>query len=163
MIRYIKFIYGGVKLLKLETVNYIIIHHTERNNDFPLFIKIRHIFLRKWEDIGYHHLIGNTRPFTRDGKLYPGRKENFQGAHAFGYNCNSLSVCLIGNFDKKKPSKKQLQTLYSFLLNKITQYSIPIENILGHNELSNVTKSCPGKHLDMDKIRKEIKQKIAPA
>lgn len=144
-------------MVKLKEVKFIIIHHTDRNNDFPLFVKIRHIYLRKWEDIGYHYLIGNTRPLTFNGKLYRGRNEAFQGAHALDYNHNSLGVCLIGNFDKKKPSQKQLQTLYIFLVSKLQQYKIQPENILGHKELSNVTKSCPGENVDMDEIRKRVK------
>ncbi len=147
-------------MIKIEIVRYIIVHHTERNNDFPLFVKLRHVYLRKWEDIGYHYLIGNTRPFTIDGKLYFGRPEIFQGAHASGYNHNSLGICLIGNFDKKRPSRRQLETLYSFLVDKVYQYNIPPENILGHRELPEVVKTCPGKYVDMDMAREVITKKL---
>lgn len=141
---------------KLKEVRYIIIHHTGRNNDFPFFIKLRHVFLRGWEDIGYHFLIGNTRPFTIDGKLYQGRDEAFEGAHALGYNQCSIGVCLIGNFNKKKPSKNQMETLYTFLVEKIKKHGLSLESIKGHKELLNTRKKCPGKNIDMDEIRKEV-------
>lgn len=140
----------------LVSIKYLIVHHTERNNDFPLFVKFRHIFLRNWDDIGYHFLIGNKRPFTRDGKLYIGRPENRIGAHAFGFNEESLGICLIGNLDKNKPSRKQIKTLIDFLKEKKDQYDIPKKNILGHHELPNVKKSCPGKNLDMNLIRQAV-------
>ena len=138
---------------QIQQIEYIIVHHTERNNDFPFFVKLRHKFLRGWEDIGYHYLIGNTRPFSKNGKLYSGRSEKFEGAHALGYNGNSLSVCLIGNFDKKIPSEEQFETLFSLLEEKIRQYDIPIENVRGHSELPNVDKSCPGRLVNMDYVR----------
>ncbi len=138
---------------KLNIVNYIIVHHTSRNNDFPFFIKMRHIYLRGWENIGYHYLIGNKRPFTINGKLYVGRPEAFEGAHAIGYNKESLAVCLIGDFDKVSPSSKQMKALVCFLKKKIKQYNIPIESILAHNELSTTTKTCPGKNVNIELIR----------
>lgn len=139
-----------------NSVRYIIVHHTERNNDFPAFIRFRHMYLRGWDDIGYHYLIGNKRPFTRDGHLYAGCMENCVGAHARGYNDQSLGICLIGNFNKSNPSPKQLETLISFLKEKGEQYQISNCNILGHRELPNVTKSCPGKNLDMDMVREAM-------
>ena len=69
---------GSMK--KIQQVKYIIVHHTERNNDFPFFVRLRHKYLRGWDDVGYHYLIGNTRPFTKDGKLYRGRSEDFEGS-----------------------------------------------------------------------------------
>lgn len=141
---------------QLKNVEYIIIHHSQRQLDFPFFMKLRHKYFRKWKDIGYHYLIGNNRLFTKDGKLYTGRSEAFEGAHAIGHNDSSLGICLIGNFDKSPPSEKQLNTLHSLLEEKTKQYNIPIENTLGHNELPGVTKSCPGQFTDMNEIRNRL-------
>lgn len=141
----------------MQKIEYLIVHHTGRHNDFPLFIKLRHIYLRKWEDIGYHYLIGNSRLFTKDGKIYNGRPETIEGAHTKGYNKNSLGICLIGNFDKKSPSQKQIKTLLRFLVQKKEENQIPIKNILGHHETFNSQKTCPGKMINMDYIREQIK------
>lgn len=138
---------------EVGTIEYLILHHTERNNDFPFFIKSRHKYWRGWDDVGYHYMIGNTRPFTQDGKIYQGRLEGFEGAHTRGFNKNSLGICLIGNFDKKTPSSKQISSLLYLLQTKAHQYNIPIENIRGHRELPNTRKTCPGKLIDMDYIR----------
>lgn len=129
---------------KIDEVRYIIVHHTERNNDFPEFIRWRHKHLRGWEDIGYHYLIGNPRPFSIDGKIYTGRSEKLEGAHALGYNKNSLGVCLIGNFDKNFPSKKQFASLFSILEEKMEEYNIPLENIRGHRELCGIKNLVQG-------------------
>ncbi len=139
---------------KLEHVNKIIIHHTDRQYDHPFLIKIRHKLLRWWEDIWYHFIIGNWYLWTIDGKIYEWRSELYQWAHAFWYNKDSIWISLIGDFDKYNPTDLQLNSLYKLLSSKIEQYSVNISNILWHNELvmKNI-KTCPGKNLYMDDIR----------
>lgn len=146
---------------KLTKVDFVVIHHTNRNNDFPFFVKCRHKYLRGWEDIGYHYLIGNTRPFTKDGKIYVGRPEYLQGAHAFGRNGNSISICLIGRFDQRKPSKKQMASLIRLLLDIVRRYKIPIEHVVGHREIFDVKKSCPGAMVDLNFIRQIVRQNLS--
>ena len=140
----------------LGKVERLVVHHTERNNDFRAFVRMRHVYLNSWEDIGYHYLIGNKRPFSRDGKLYRARPEELEGAHARGYNHNSLSVCLIGNLDINLPTEKQFETLFSFLDEKILQYVLSSDNVRGHNELPGTDKSCPGRFLDMGYVRSVV-------
>jgi len=134
----------------LKKIKFIAVHHSQRKIDSLKRIKDFHIRINKWEDIGYHYLI------DKKGKIYVGRSEKFIGAHVFGHNKNSLGICLIGNFDEEKPAKKQIQTLIKFLKNKIKKHKIPIKNILGHREFPEITKTCPGKFMDMDKIRKVL-------
>ena len=142
-----------MELLKKEKIKYIIVHHSERDVDSPEFIKERHIKNRNFKDIGYHFLIGNGEMGTTKGKLYLGRDTKFWGAHAYGYNDKSIGICLVGNFDKKKPSEKQIKKLINFLKEKMSEYNIPKENVLGHRELPNSEKTCPGKNIDMNEVR----------
>jgi N-acetylmuramoyl-L-alanine amidase len=51
-----------------------------------------HIDTQKWGDIGYNFLVGE------DGNVYEGRGWNAVGAHARGYNWNSIGICVIGDF-----------------------------------------------------------------
>ena len=146
--------------MKTNCPQFIIIHHTQRNNDWPSFIRWRHRHLRRWDDIGYHYIIGNTRPFTKDGKIYIGRAENVEGAHALGYNFKSIGVCLIGNFNKTFPSEKQMNSLVTIIKQVTSHHKISVENILGHGELPNGKKSCPGKNIDMDEVRLAVRQNL---
>ena len=141
------------KLEKLGKVEYLVVHHTSRDIDSASFVRSRHKYIRGWGDTGYHHLIGNGKLLSRDGKLYSGRDENLMGAHVYGHNRNSLGVCLIGDLDKSLPTEKQMNTLVDYLEEKMDKYNIPVENIFGHREFPNVTKTCPGKYLDMDLVR----------
>lgn len=131
----------------LKKIKFIAIHHSQRKIDSPKRIKDFHIKIRGWENIGYHYLI------DKNGKLCKGRSEKFIGAHVYGHNKNSIGICLIGNYDEESPTKKQIRTLIKFLKQKTKEFKIPIKNILGHREFPKVTKTCPGKFVDMDKIR----------
>ena len=131
----------------LKKIKFIVIHHSQRKIDSLKRIKDFHIKIRGWDDVGYHFLIG------KNGKIYKARSEKFIGAHVYGYNKNSLGICLIGNFDEELPNKKQIQTLIKLLKQKTKKFKIPIKNILGHREFPNTTKTCPGKFVDMDEIR----------
>ena len=139
-----------------KKIKFIVVHHTRGSYDSVEAIRKFHKNVRGWEDIGYRWVIGDGKGLV-DGKLYKGRSEKFIGAHVLGHNKNSISVCLIGNLDKSPPTKKQLQTLFKFLKQKMRKYNIPVKNILGHNEFAGVKKTCPGKFLDMNEVRKEVR------
>lgn len=134
----------------LKNIEFIVIHHSQRNIDSPKNIKKRHL-ARGWEDIGYHYLI------EKSGKISKGRSKKYIGAHVKSHNKNSLGICLIGNLDKHIPTRKQLEKLINFLKKLSKKYKIPVENILGHREFLNVTKTCPGNLIKMDLIRIAVK------
>ena len=144
----------------LEDIKYLIVHHTSQSYDFPEFIRFRHKIIRGWDDIGYHYVIGNGRLFTKDGKIYQGHPENMEGAHSLGYNLNSLGICMVGDFDRDHPTEQQLHSLVDLLYEKSVQYEISLGNILGHNEIPNVTKSCPGKNVNMNEIRELVSLRL---
>lgn len=141
---------------KLKKIKFIVIHHSERDKDFPFFIKFRHKYKRKWEDIGYHYLIGNGKRFAKNGKLYIGRSISFRGAHVFSHNNNSIGICLIGNLDKTNPTKKQIKTLIVFLKKLLKKYNLKSSAIRGHREFPKVIKTCPGKYINLDFIREKV-------
>lgn len=92
-----------------------------------------------WRDIGYHYVI------RRNGSVEKGRPEDEVGAHAKGYNLDSIGICLIGG--KKSGEEKaefnftmkQLMALDHLIKIKLKDY--PGSMVSGHNQLS--SKSCP--------------------
>lgn len=54
-----------------------------------------HLDERGWFDIGYSFVIGE------DGNVYEGRGWDYVGAHAPGYNTQSIGICIIGDFSSK--------------------------------------------------------------
>lgn len=89
--------------------------------------------------IGYHFVI------RRDGTVETGRPIDQPGAHAKGYNANSIGICLIGglNQDTGKPeanyTEKQREALLALVVSLCKEYGV--KKIVGHNQLA--VKDCP--------------------
>lgn len=97
---------------------------------------------RGWSGIGYHFLI------KQDGTLEKGRWYDYQGAHAKGFNRNSIGIVYEGGLDRNMKAVKhginenQERTLKAFLGRMNELYGKDIE-ILGHRDLPKVNKACP--------------------
>lgn len=83
--------------------------------------------------IGYHFVI------TLNGAVHTGRHIDEAGAHAQGFNSKSLGVCLVGT---DKFTVAQWSSLRSNI--RLLQAAYPEARIVGHRELPDVHKTCPG-------------------
>lgn len=113
---------------------------------------------RGWSTIGYHKVV------RRNGLVESGRPETTIGAHVQGANSVSLGVCLSGHGDLQPPTKPQYNALIRQLARWCRQYNISPNRIIGHREVNRInknlstTKTCPGRKVDMDKIRGDVKE-----
>lgn len=92
--------------------------------------------------IGYHWVI------RRNGELEVGRDEEIAGAHARGFNHNSVSIALVGGVTEGDVSVAEdnftdeqwisLEQLVKGLMHKY-----PDADVVGHTDLKGVTKNCP--------------------
>lgn len=111
----------------------------------------------------FDHSENNEKVRLLDGAYSTGRAidtDNFIeahefGAHAYGFNQMTLGLCLIGN---KWFTKNQIIMAVKVIRLWMSQFDIPVENVLGHCELPGVTKTCP--NLDMDWLRDLVRNKI---
>ena len=120
----------------MRKINLIVVHcsATPEGRDVTAAdINKMHI-ARGFKKIGYHYVV------RLDGTVETGRKENEIGAHAKGYNANSIGVCYVGGLasDGKTPMatrtpaqppawQKRLHTL---------KQRYPDARIVGHRDLS---------------------------
>lgn len=108
---------------------------------------------RGWSDIGYHCTISNGNidkgryVAFMDGSIEVGRDWNLNGSHSKGYN-DWFGVCLIGT---DTFSQNQFQSLLKVCKQLVKEQDIKIENIIGHYECKNTTKTCP--NFDVEEIR----------
>jgi len=116
----------------MRDINLHIVHCSDTPDNMDLGVKIiRQWHLkRKWKDIGYHFVI------RRDGSIELGRPISTMGAHAKGYNKNSIGTCLVGRNEFTEEQFKSLK----FLDNHF-KMAYNVETI-GHNEV-NEYKTCP--------------------
>lgn len=111
-------------------------------------IRIWHVRDNGWSDIGYHYVI------RRDGRVERGRYEDGDnnldagevGAHAYGFNRDSIGICLVGGMSEHGKedcnyTRAQYNALSSLLIGLTVR--IPGIEILGHRDLPHVVKTCP--------------------
>ena len=112
-----------------------------------------HVGENGWSDIGYHFVI------RKDGSIEAGRAENEVGAHcrADRMNYRSIGICLSGHHDHESLQGMQRSSLFHLCLKLMDRYEISPDNVIGHRE-AGANKTCPGKLVDMDKIRKSLQQ-----
>lgn len=149
----------------MSRITNIVIHCSD--SDWGCAREIRRWHQKKgWRDIGYHFVILNGRPKpdlflgALVGSIEAGRdldgddviEENEVGAHALGYNGNSVGICLIG----KGPRflETQLAALESLCKALMARYNVPPTNVLGHYQTASGKKegkTCP--NFDVTKWR----------
>lgn len=124
----------------MRNINLIIIHCAATSPDMDIGVKE----IERWHrargffGIGYHFVI------RRDGTLEKGRDIEKAGAHAEGYNKNSIGICLVGGIDKKgNPQNNftdaQWKTLKKTVTEMVDKYKVT--EIIGHNQVAK--KACP--------------------
>lgn len=115
-------------------IKYLVVHcaDTPDNSKRTAEDIHRYHLERGWSGIGYHWVIG------RDGELWAGRPEYWQGAHVAGHNHESVGVCLIG---RKQYTEKQFDSLRDLL--RLWKKKYPGAEIVGHHDLDS-GKECPG-------------------
>jgi len=129
----------------MRNLNMIVVHCSATPPKMDIGVKeIRswHVKGNGWRDVGYHIVV------RRDGTIEFGRPISQAGAHARGYNSNSIGVCWVGGVnDDMDPENNmteiQEQELWCVIDNLINVYDIPRENVVGHRDLPEVTKACP--------------------
>lgn len=129
---------------------YIIVHHTGAEEKDAEQVRRYHLSLG-WRDVGYNYII------ERDGRVVAGRSLTMPGAHCrdAGMNHKSAGVAVIGNLMDHPPTPEQRRALIGLVRELCRRYSVPPERVLGHNEVPGAATDCPGRFMDMARVRAE--------
>lgn len=89
---------------------HLIVHHSATPNGNAAKFDAYHRHERRMENgLAYHFLIGNGTD-SGDGEIEIGPRwtKQLRGGHvsSLAYNENSIGVCLIGNFEKQRPTER---------------------------------------------------------
>ncbi len=102
-------------------VRFAIVHHTAGSNAYSpsqsaaivRSIQVYHVLGNGWDDIGYNFLV------DKYGRVYEGRYGGIErpviGAHAQGFNRNSVGISMIGNFNSASLSAAARSSLVKLL------------------------------------------------
>jgi N-acetylmuramoyl-L-alanine amidase len=125
----------------MRKIDLIVVHcsASEEGKDFTIKDIRRWHKANGWKREGYHYFV------RLDGTIEVGRPLEEAGAHAKGYNSNSIGVCYCGGIDKDKKPKdtrtnEQKKSLVELL--KTLKALFPNAKIVSHHDL-NKGKACP--------------------
>jgi N-acetyl-anhydromuramyl-L-alanine amidase AmpD len=128
--------------LTTDSVVYIVVHSSNtkpRQKVNKAFIeRIHRLKGRLW--VGYHFIL------DRKGNIETGRSLDQIGAHAPGFDSQSIGICLAGGMDQEgnpadnftKDQRENLLTLLTYL-----HRQFPQAIVVGHRDLPNANTSCP--------------------
>uniref|UniRef100_A0A674MQB6 Peptidoglycan recognition protein 5 n=1 Tax=Takifugu rubripes TaxID=31033 RepID=A0A674MQB6_TAKRU len=81
-----------------------------------------------------------------DGTVFEGRGWGVVGAHAKGFNNESLGIAFMGNFNNDTPSSEAVLSVRQLLHSGVSQgFLCPDFALMGHRDLS--ATECPGANL----------------
>ena len=118
-------------LTKRSKTNQIILHHAVYNGDVEGIDRIHKN--KGWTCIGYHFYV------RKDGLIYRGRQEDTIGAHAYGYNNDSIGICAEGNFETDTMSAEQKNSIIELVGFLKGKYGIT--KVIGHRDVNST--ACP--------------------
>ena len=117
---------------------------------------------RGFDGLGYHFVINNGRG-GRDGRVEVGYRWQKQetGAHCRVrpddnnyWNEHTIGICLIGNFERSRPSEAQYASLSKLVRFLMDRYNLKHTDLLGHRSVK-ATK-CPGQYFSFWELKRRL-------
>jgi len=129
---------------------WIVIHHSATDRGSAAAFDADHRNRRHWDELGYHFVIGNGGG-SGDGHIEVGSRwpKQKHGAHCRvgddqRYNEFGIGICLVGDFERRRPSEAQMRALVRLVDYLSTRYGVAESRILGHGMVDDT--KCPGRY-----------------
>lgn len=135
---------------------HIVIHHSGTAEGSAKGMNEYHLRVRHMENgLAYHFVIGNGRGMG-DGEIYVGDrwKKQLNGGHLASeeQNQSSLGICLVGNFDAKPPTSRQLTALTALVEALQARCRLEDNAVVTHQQINVIHTRCPGTRFPMKTI-----------
>ncbi len=131
----------------LKEIRRIVLHHSATDTGTPEAFARFHVEQKGWPGCSYHYVV------TKAGIVYKCQEASAITYHAAGANKDGLGVCMVGNFDSYDPPLVQMRACMELLVSLCDAYGLRPERVIGHREVKGTIKTCPGKRINMDKLR----------
>jgi N-acetyl-anhydromuramyl-L-alanine amidase AmpD len=144
---------------------WIVIHHSATDAGSAAAFDNFHRNGRHWDELGYHFVVGNGGG-SGDGAVEVGSRWPKQkwGAHCRvgdneEYNYFGIGICLVGNFDRRRPSEAQMQSAARLVAYLAARYHIDDAHIIGHGSVGDTR--CPGRCFPMSDLLARVHRLLA--
>lgn len=139
---------------------HIVIHHSGTRVGSAKGMDRFHREERRMENgLAYHFVIGNGNGMG-DGEVHVGDrwKHQLQGGHLSSYALNqvSIGICLVGDFQKTQPTRRQMDQLEALVTYLMGRSNIPASRVTTHTLIHPKHTLCPGKNFPMASLKKAI-------
>ncbi|MBM4017291.1 MAG: N-acetylmuramoyl-L-alanine amidase [Planctomycetes bacterium] len=141
---------------------WIVIHHSATDTGSAAAFDAFHRGARQWDELGYHFVIGNGGG-SADGHVEVGSRWPKQkwGAHCRvgdneEYNYFGIGICLVGNFDNRRPGEAQMAALARLVDYLSHRYKILDAHIIGHGTVGDTR--CPGRMFPMNDLLARVRR-----
>jgi LysM repeat protein len=129
---------------------YIVVHHSASAKGSAAGMDAYHRNDRHMENgLAYHFVIGNGLGM-RDGEVAIGNRwrRQIKGGHLASPALNevSIGICLVGDFEKARPTAAQLRSLRSLMTWLMNQTRVQKANIKTHTQINTRPTACPGRN-----------------
>ena len=144
----------------MRQIKRLILHHTASSRDNTTLKQIDAWHKARWPNFksslgffcGYHYVIGaNWIKQTRSAQE--------DGAHTYGFNGDSIGICLTGNFETEQPNPYQLAELKKLVIGLMAEYKLSEKDVYLHRDLT--ATACPGRNFTKELVHNLLA--IAPA
>ncbi|MCS7090209.1 MAG: LysM peptidoglycan-binding domain-containing protein [Verrucomicrobiota bacterium] len=128
---------------------HIVIHHSATDMGDPRSMDRYHRQVRNMENgLAYHFVIGNGRGMG-DGEIAVGLRWTRQlpGGHLSSEALNqiSLGICLVGDFNQKRPTRRQMESLEALVRALLKRCQLDKGAVTTHGRISPRHTECPGR------------------
>lgn len=129
---------------------YIVIHHSASKRGSTAGMDRYHREERRMENgLAYHFVIGNGNGMP-NGQVDIGDRwrRQIHGGHVASHALNqtSIGICLVGDFDKARPGKTQMDSLEALVEHLMKDCGIRPKNVRTHTQINPKPTRCPGRH-----------------
>jgi LysM repeat protein len=141
---------------------HVVIHHSGMPLGSGKNIDRYHREERRMENgLAYHFVIGNGNGMN-EGEIYVGGRwiKQIEGGHLAIHKLNltSIGICLIGNFEKHRPSAKQLNSLEALIRYLRTKTGLSLDTVITHKLIHPKHTLCPGRRFPTEAFINRLKK-----
>lgn len=138
----------------------IVIHHSATPTDDAMNMHRVHKARGMKNGLAYHFVISNGSRKAYDGEIFIGDrwKGQLDGGHMkrLSDNKTSIGICLIGNFELRSPTSKQMKSLEGLCEYLMNKCRLSTNQVTTHKILHPNHTVCPGKYFSLSALRKRI-------
>jgi len=149
--------------VKTARWKHIVIHHSGVDTGTMKGMDDYHRKVRHMEHgLAYHFVIGNGNGMG-DGEIAVSRRwtQQLDGGHLRSEQQNkiALGICLVGNFEKKKPTDKQMRSLENLTRALLKRCNLSGGTVRTHQQINVISTRCPGRYFPAKNFLTGLREK----